>query len=363
MTDDLRSTLEAAVQTEEAKGAATAAPSTPSSTDPTPTPPSDADTSVETGAPEGDKPGGESETSPENQPKGSEEGKESGEPQESKAPKLEKADKAPQSWKPAQREKWNNLDPDVRQEITRREREVTRVLSETASHRRFVDGFRKTVAPFTDRFRAANVAPERAIASLLYVDHTLATGTPQQRAEMMAKLIGDYQIDIEMLDGALSGKGGGDPVASRLESLLSEKLKPFQTFIEQTEQQKQEAVRRDFEQAQTTIQQMAEDTEKFPHFETVREDMADIIEINSRRGVYLSAEDAYNRAVKMNPEASAQAQEDAKRAQARKANEATQRSLGASLSVTGAPSGVTKPVSPTDLRGTIEAAFREASGR
>ena len=44
-------------------------------------------------------------------------------------------DRAPQSWKPAEKAKWATIDPDVKQEIYRREREVTKTLSETAAAR------------------------------------------------------------------------------------------------------------------------------------------------------------------------------------------------------------------------------------
>jgi hypothetical protein len=367
MTDDLRSTLEAAAATEEAKAVGSAPAPSPAPS-PAPAPASEPaqapaeQPDVETGAPEGDKPGEPPEGSPENQPKDGETDTETG---KDAAKDRIKADKAPQSWKPTVREKWATLDPEVKQEVIRREREVNRVMSETSSQRRFVDGFRKTVAPFAERFKSANVPPERAIASLLYVDHTLATGSPTERAQMLAKLVTDYGVDIQLLDDALSGivPNKGDPVADRVQQLLDAKLKPFNEFLQQTEEQKQQAVQRDFEQAQMTVKQMEEDTEKYPHFDTVREDIADLIEINSRRGVYLSLPDAYNRAVRMNPEASAQVQAAAKRTQAQKANESAQRALGASLSITGAPSGVKTEVPASDLRGTIEQALINAGGR
>ena len=368
MTDDLRSTLEAAVATEEAKGTETPAtppapaPAPAPSPAPAPAPTAPAETGDDPGGDTGDKPGEVPASDSENQPKDGEDDKETG--KEAETSRI-KADKAPQSWKPATREKWATLDPEVKQEVIRREREINRTLSETSGHRRFVEGFRRTVAPFTERFKAANVPPERAIVSLLYVDHTLATGTPEQRAQMAAKLIMEYGVDISMLDDALSGSApqNRDPVADRVQQLLDERLKPINAFVQQTEQQKQEAIRKDFERVSQDIEKMAENTEKFPLFDTVREDMADIIEINSKRGVYLSAEDAYNRAVHMNPEASAQLQQLTKQAQAKAANETAQRALGASRSISGSPSGVRTEVPATDLRGTLEAAVQAASGR
>ena len=41
-----------------------------------------------------------------------------------------------------------------------------------------------------------------------------------------------------------------------------------------------------------TVERMAQDP-AFPHFEAVRQDMADVIDISAKRGVYLTLEQAY----------------------------------------------------------------------
>jgi len=270
-------------------------------------------------------------------------------------------DRAPQSWKPPQKAKWGKIDLDIRTEIVRREREATKVLNDSATSRKFVQGFQETVRPYAHRYQALGVSPQQAVQRLMHTDTTLATAPPGDRAKLMASLIKDYGIDINLLDEALTGVIRPSP-NDEVERLLAEKLKPFQQFMSQTEQQRQAEEQRDFQRQQATVESMASDP-KFPLFEIVREDMADIIEIQLKKGKTLPLDQVYSRAVQMNPEASAEVAKLSKQQQALKANADAQRALGASLSVSGNASTMNTPVPANDLRATIEAAVLAHSGR
>jgi hypothetical protein len=205
----------------------------------------------------------------------------------------------------------------------------------------------------------------------MQADHILTSSPPPQRAAYMAKLIKDYGIDIRALDDALSGQVSAqpDPVAAQVERLLAERLSPLQTFLAQQQQVAQYQEQQIQQEAALTIGQMSEDNVKFPHFDQVREDMADVIEMNARRNVFLTPEQAYQRSVAMNPELGAQATQQANTGrqlqQAQSANARAQRALNASSSTAGAPGG--SPVGGVSangsLRDTIEAAFNQVSGR
>lgn len=276
-------------------------------------------------------------------------------------------DKAPQSWRPAQKAKWDALDPEVKQEVIRRERDITRTLGETAQARQLAAAFNQTVQPYMARINSMNAHPMTAVQELLRADHVLTTAPKAARAEFMAKLISDYDIDVIELDRALSGKPQADPIQSQVERMVQERLAPFQQFM--TVQQQQEQQRRQ-QESQTMSQQletMSTDP-KFPHFEDVRGDMADVIELQAKKGVYLTLEQAYNRAIAMNPDVNQKvtqlADTDAKRNAAQLANARAQRALAASKSVGGAPNGVPNgQSSPDDRRATIAAAFDALGGR
>ena len=276
---------------------------------------------------------------------------------EEPAQKTSELDKAPQSWKPAQKAKWAALDPDIRQEVLRREHDTTRVLNETTQVRQFATQFQQAIQPYMARIQQIG-NPVTAIQNLLAADNLLATGPKAQKAQYLAKLIKDYGVDIQELDAALAGSAPIDPVESRVEQLLQERLTPFQQYIAQQQQAEQQRQQQASKQLSDTVQQMSVDP-AYPHFEQVRENMADIIEIMAKRGQSIDLKTAYNKAVAMDPSIS-QVQQQTQ--QAAQANAKAQRALKASASVAGAPTGSTAG-KPLDRRAAIEAAFAAAEGR
>jgi hypothetical protein len=273
-------------------------------------------------------------------------------------------DRAPQSWKPAQKAKWDTLDPEIRQEVIRRERETTQVLNETASARQLASQLQQTVQPYMARIQSLGAQPMAAVGELLKSDHILSSAPPQQRAQFMAKLINDYGIDIQALDAALAGKAQPDSVDTRVEQLLQQRLAPFNSYLQQQQQREAFEQSRAAAAMEATVEQMHADATKYPHFEEVRNVMADVIEINSKRGKHLSLEQAYNTAVAMDPTYSQSVAAQVRTEQATQLNSKAQRALQASLSVAGAPSGSTgKKPDANDRRAIIEAAFDSAAGR
>lgn len=276
-------------------------------------------------------------------------------------------DKAPQSWRNAPRSKWATLDPEVRSEVMRREKEISRTLSETANERRVAQSFNQAVQPFMGRIQSMGIEPIQAVHELLKADYTLTTAPKVQRASFMAKLIKDYDIDVVELDRALAGQGPADPVQSRVDQLVQERLKPVMSMVEAHNnnlRQQQEHTQRSLADQIGAMQ----NDPKFSEFDTVREDMADIIEIAAKRGVHMTLEQAYTRAIAMNPEANQRVNQrtelQRKSEAARDANLRAQRSIAASSSVRGAPGGsIAGVVTSNDRRATIEAAFSQAEGR
>lgn len=363
MDNDLRSTLEAAVEehtpepvaTESAPAAAPAAPASP----PTPTheaapsPQDPADAGPSSAPPEADpdKPKSITEVAGE-------------QPEQPEQPKRElRVDRAPQSWKGDAKQVWSQLPLNVRQEVLRRERETTKVLQETAEDRNRLNSIREVLAPHMDRINTIYGGnPIQAINNMLNVERIMLNGDPATKVQMVANMIKHFNIDVVSLDRVLSGQGGPTPEVvqqSALEQLLEQKLAPVQQFI-QSQQQRETQQRQQVEkEIDHTIESMAADVERFPYFEEVREDMADLIDVAAKKGLYLSLEAAYNKAVRMNDGAyqasSVRESSQAATNAALQAHQQAQRAKGASLSVSGAPStpGSGGP-NPNDLRGTIE---------
>ncbi len=277
-------------------------------------------------------------------------------------------EQAPKAWKPAAQKAWATLPPDVRAEVSRREKEVAKVFGETNFIREGVKQFSEIVRPFEARLQSVGYTPLQAVHELFKADHILTTAPPVQRAHYMAQLIKEYGVDIRELDNALAGQAPADPVKSQLETMLAERLSPLQAFLTNQQQIARQQEQRIQQDATTVIDQMEADTTKYPHFQNVKEDMADIIEMNAKRAIYLTPEQAYARAVAMNPEWGAQAVMQQQNAQQRQnalqQNNKAQRALNASASINGAPGNapVTGLNQDASLRETIEAAFNQIEG-
>ncbi len=338
MPEDLRSTIEAAVAVEEAKPAAapvvTPAPAAEPASDAAPVPPTAAipEPVGATGA-AAPAPGPTGATAP-----------------------ADPYEKPPQSWKTQVKGTWSTLPREVREEVTRREQNITRALSETAQARQLATQFNEVVRPYEARIRSMNMPPLAAVGELLKADHLLSTAPAPTKAQFMASLIQQYGVDIGMLDSVLAGQPTADPVTERVENLVQARLAPLQQFVQQqamlaAQQQQAEAA-----SMGQYLQAMAADSQKYPHFMAVKDTMADLLELGANRGQAMTVEQAYTRAVAMEGLSTQSTQQ--------LAHDAAQRALLASSSVKG-----TDAVAPaskaagSDLRATIEAAFASVGGR
>jgi hypothetical protein len=279
-------------------------------------------------------------------------------------------DRAPQSWKGDAKKIWAELPLNVRQEVIRRERETSRVLQETAEVRQKVDSVQNVLAPHMDRINAMYQGnPMTAINNLLGVERILVSGDPASKVNLVANMIKHFGVDLVSLDRALAGQPVTPEVEqqSSIEKLLEQKLAPFQQYI-QSQQQREQQQRQLVEQEVVhTVESMATDP-NFPYFNDVRTDMADIIEMNARRGITVSLEDAYSRAVRMNDEtyqaSSGRESSQAATQAALQAHQAAQRAKGAAVSVSGSPSMPGgNHGNPQDLRGTISTLLGETGNR
>ena len=284
-----------------------------------------------------------------------------------------RADRPPASWKGAAKEDWDKLPSTAKQEIHRRERMADTAIASSEGARKFQQQFVQSIQPYMARIQANGYDnPVEAAHQMFKMDYLLATAPMPQRAQAMAQLIKDYGVDLTALDNALVGGGAVvDPLESKLNQLLEQRLAPVQQLMRQQQEHQRAIEMAETNEVRSTVTQMEQDTTTYPYFDDVREDMADLIEIQSKRGVYLSPSEAYTRAVAMNPALSSRVQAQAVQQQTRQlaasANAQAQRALNASVSVGGAPasggSGARQFGSGADLRGTITAALEGNSGR
>jgi hypothetical protein len=275
--------------------------------------------------------------------------------------KPNRVDRAPQSWKGQAKGEWGQLPLHVRQEVQRREAEINRALQESAPARQFQQQFEKVVTPYMARIQAIGLEhPMQAVEHLLQADYALSTAPKAQRAALMAKYIKDYDIDVVELDNALVGAVApqqANPQAD-IQQLVQQQLQQALAPLMQREQLQRQAQQ---EQINHTVETMALDP-KYPYFDEVRLDMADLIDSRAKRGIDLSLEDAYSMAVRMNPEVNAQMAQQNTLQSANQQHQQAMRAKNAASSITGSPAsgGSMTPVGDGSLRGALEAAFSGA---
>lgn len=288
----------------------------------------------------------------------------------SKAAPDPRIDRAPQSWKGEAKKVWAELPLNVRQEVIRRERDATKLLQDTAEARQKAESFQGALAPHMDRINAMYQGnPITAINNLLGVERILVNGDPAAKVQLVANMIKHFGVDIRSLDKALVGEPVTPEVEqqSTLERLLEQKLAPLQQFIQNQQQAQQAQLAKQEQEAAHTVESMALDP-KYPYFNEVRSDMADLIDLAAKKGLYLSLEQAYSRAVRMNDDvyqASSERESSQAATQAAlQAHQAAQKAKGAAVSVSGAPSmpGGNQG-NPADLRGTIASLIGETGSR
>ena len=272
-----------------------------------------------------------------------------------------KGDRAPASWKPDIREHWGALPEGVRAEIQRREVEVQRTLQETAEARKTAEAVMKTIAPYEAFIKAENSNPLQAIDNLMSTAARLRTGTAPELAQLVAGIVNQFGIGrfgnsfIEQLDSALAGQAPKvDPQQSAIEQVLNQKLAPVQQMLTQFQQAQLMQQQQVQERAVSEVEQFLAQAE---FGNDVREDMADILEVAQRRGINMTLQDAYKKAVMMNDNVRSVLTQRAQAQKAQSQTQAAQRARSAAVSVSGAApmGGMQAPA--TDVRSAIEAAI------
>jgi hypothetical protein len=94
--------------------------------------------------------------------------------------------KAPQSWKPAAREAWAKMPPELRAalepEVTRREKETAQVLEQTAQARHIAAAYGQVVGPYSAMIHSEGTSPPQFIGQLLQTAQALRTAPPGHKA-------------------------------------------------------------------------------------------------------------------------------------------------------------------------------------
>jgi len=267
--------------------------------------------------------------------------------------------RAPGSWTPSAREKWTAVPQEVQKEILRRERDIATGYNNITNIKRDHD----TISQIFSRHQAI-IGAEGGDAIKLTNDlygtaAALYHGAPQIKAETIANLIKTFGVDIAALDGVLSARAA-DPNAAPARHAAPQQ--DAQAYIEAAVQRalqpilgaRTEAVHND---VSTELETFATDP-KNEFFEDLRHDMADIIDMSTKRGQKITLQDAYTRASMMHSEISGIVAERRLKGAATAASAVAAQARKKAVSVTGAPSDtLASAASAGNIRDDLSAAF------
>ena len=210
--------------------------------------------------------------------------------------------KRPTTWKKEYRDVWDKMQegkPLDKAEFAKfaeyanqREAEYKRGVSayknEADNARQLTDA----IGPFIPELQKHGIHPAAWINNLGRAHYTLANGTYEQKLSAFNRLAQDYGIQLNQDALQMPEQAYVDPYQQQ----LMQQLQATQQQVQQLS-----AIREQEENARLSneISRVSSNKERFPHFEMVREDMAQLLE----RGLAQDLETAYAKAVRMNDEA------------------------------------------------------------
>lgn len=292
---------------------------------------------------------------PEAQPKPADPAAPAAEPPAGAAPQVPASTqelKAPAQWKPAVREKWNSLPREVQEEIHRREGDSMRLIGSVGPKIRLADEVSQHLAPFAERLAGNGASQSVFIHDVFSSIKSLASGNPQEQAEVVANIVQSYGIDVRMLDQILTHRLNQPPE-------VMEARRATQIAQGIIRQHTQTADQQSAQQAQVALAAFAADP-KNEFFGDVRTFMADLIDSGQAK----TLEDAYAAAVWANADTRKILLQREAQTRASGKNKRATTARRASSAIHGSPS-IPGPATPStagmSLRESIEAAVDEHS--
>jgi hypothetical protein len=210
--------------------------------------------------------------------------------------------KRPTTWKKEYVEVWNKMQegkPLDKAEFAKfaeyanqRESEYKKGVSAYKAEADNARQLTEAIGQFTPELQKHGIHPVAWINNLGRAHYTLANGTYEQKLNAFNRLAQDYGIQLNQDALQMPEQAYVDPYQQQ----LMQQLQATQQQVQQLS-----AIREQEENARLSneISRVSSDKERFPHFEMVREDMAQLLE----RGLAPNLETAYAKAVRMNDEA------------------------------------------------------------
>jgi hypothetical protein len=261
----------------------------------------------------------------------------------------------PDSWKKEMSEAWDKFDPKTAAYIKEREDQYFKGVSTYKQEWENAKPLLDAIAPFLPTLQAHGIKPDTWITNLGRAHHALATGDGQSKLQMFAKLAQDYGVPLQ----ALYDQQAAQQFVQQTVQRPAPQAQPQQDLNSVV----QKAL--DERDAKQKFAEFSADIEtKYPHYETVKPDMALLLEAGKAKD-YPSA---YSMALRLHDDLFAASQAEKQKADEATRLEAVRKAVatakGNAVSVKSATPAGAGAKTPTTRREALEAAYdQHASGR
>jgi len=216
-------------------------------------------------------------------------------------------------------------------------------------------GYEEAIAPFVPDLQRRGIQPAHYIQNLARADQILTTAPYEQKVQLFQRLAQDYGIQLNN-EGQFAAPPQMDAYTQQLMNqlnMVNQEVSSIKGRFAQEENQR----------LMSEIERVRSDVEKFPHFDVVREEMAQLLELGKAQDL----ETAYKKAVRMNDDVWELEQErllNTAKQQASKAQQVAKAKAAAVSPKSVTPSGkVTEPGDKKDRRSIIAEQMGEALSR
>ena len=200
----------------------------------------------------------------------------------------------PSTWKKEYLPIWDKLT--TGQELTKseaiklaeysnqRESEYKKGVSAYKAEADYAKGMIEAITPYMPTLKQRNIEPSHYIASLAKADQILSNAPYEQKVQLFQQLASAYGIQL------------GNNQVQRLDPYTQQLMSQLQTMNQEVSSIKGKFKQEEETRLMSEIDRVRNNVEKFPHFEAVRENMAQLLE----SGLAQDLETAYAKAVRMN---------------------------------------------------------------
>ena len=213
-------------------------------------------------------------------------------------------------------------------------------------------GYENAIAPYAQDLQRRGIQPTQYIENLVRAEQILSNASYDQKVQVFQKLASDYGIQLN-----------GNGQVTQLDPYTQQLMNQLNMVNQEVSSIKGRFAQEENQRLMGEIERVRSNVEQFPHFDVVREEMAQLLELGKAQDL----ETAYKKAVRMNDDVWALEQDrllkDAKQS-AIKAQQVAKAKAAAVSPRSTTPSGkVSNPEDKKDRRSLIADQLGEAMSR